>query len=131
MASHAINIDVFRRTSHADTALKLTDFEQTSNRKLFKIKKTIYNIYILTSVRNLNLFCELAALVQFNHDVGPADELARDIQLRDGGPGGVYLDTAADTLIIEHIHSLIRCVEGIQNATGRIRKPTERMRMKI
>ena len=42
--------------------------------------------------------------VHFHHDVRPADEFSLHIQLRDGGPVAVFLDTLADGIVFQHIH---------------------------
>src|SRR5262249_40432027 len=57
---------------------------------------------------------QLPAGVELAHDVAPAHELAADVQLRDGGPGGVLLDALADRRIGEYGHGLVLGEHGGQ-----------------
>src|SRR6187551_1164775 len=49
---------------------------------------------------------QLAALEHFHHDVGAANELAVDVQLRDRRPVAVRLDALPDVRILEHVDRL-------------------------
>ena len=41
--------------------------------------------------------------MQFRHDVAAADEFTVDVELRDGGPVGVFFDALADGFIFEDV----------------------------
>src|SRR5205814_9582886 len=49
------------------------------------------------------------------HDVGSANELAFDIELRDRRPVRIFLDAAADLRVLEHVDSLIGGAEMIED----------------
>src|SRR5436853_1780037 len=52
----------------------------------------------------LEQFLQFAALKHFGHDVGAADELAVDIQLRNRRPIRVLLDALAYLLVLQNIN---------------------------
>src|SRR6476620_3995050 len=49
---------------------------------------------------------KLAGLVHLRHDVGPADELAVDVELRDRRPVGVALDALPNGFVFENVDGL-------------------------
>lgn len=74
-------------------------------------------------------FLEAAVLVHFLDDIASTDELSFDIELRNGGPVRVLLDSLADGLISQHVHILVvlhtvelkhlHCIVG-EAATGHL-----------
>src|SRR5215213_3371537 len=57
--------------------------------------------------RRAEQLLKLAAFEHFHHDVGPADELALHIELRDGRPIGIILDALPDLRILQHVNGLV------------------------
>src|SRR5579859_1442012 len=51
---------------------------------------------------------QLARLEHLHHDVAAADELALDVELRDGGPLRELLDALAQLRILQHVRRLER-----------------------
>ena len=60
----------------------------------------------LTNALTLNQLLQLATLKHLSHDVRAADKLTMDVELGDGWPIGVLLDTLAYALIIKDIDSM-------------------------
>ena len=54
----------------------------------------------------LNQLLQLATLKHLGHDVRAADKFTMDIELGDGWPVGVLLDTLANAFIIKDIHGM-------------------------
>lgn len=50
-------------------------------------------------IRNLTHLSEFTGLIQLEHDIRSSDELAIDIELRNGGPRAVHLNTLADVWV--------------------------------
>src|SRR5574340_426316 len=48
-------------------------------------------------------FLDFALLVHLDHDVGPADQFALDVQLREGRPVGVVLQVFEDFRVGQHV----------------------------
>ena len=59
---------------------------------------------------------ELAAVIHFDHDVGATDELPFDVELGNGWPIAVFLDTLANGLVFQHIDS----VQSVKIGSGRL-----------
>ena len=70
------------------------------------------------SLGNLNHLPKLTALVHFNHDITPADELAGDVELRNGGPLRKVLDALSDALIGKDVDGLEIDAKALQNLDG-------------
>src|ERR1035437_882021 len=49
---------------------------------------------------------QLATFIHLHHDVGAADELAFDIELRNGRPVAVFLDAVANGFVFQYVDSL-------------------------
>jgi len=64
---------------------------------------------------------QLARLVHLLHDVRAADELAVDVELRDGRPVGEFLDALADVRVLQHVDA-----EELLHAAGIERLHRER-----
>src|SRR4051794_27968916 len=65
---------------------------------------------------------QLAVLEHLHHDVGAADELALDVELRDCRPVAIFLDALADLRVLENIDGLVFGFEPIQNRDCAARK---------
>ena len=50
---------------------------------------------------------QLARLEHLARDVAAADELALDVELRDGRPVGIVLDALADALVLEDVDAFV------------------------
>src|SRR5262252_665260 len=70
---------------------------------------------------------QLARLVHLHHDVRAADELAVDVELRDGGPVGIFLDALADALVLEDVDGLeVVDAAGVEDLDGAAREAAHR-----
>src|SRR5438270_2624981 len=58
---------------------------------------------------------ELAGLVHLHHDVGAADELALDVELGNGRPVRIGLDTLPDLRVLEDVDRLERHVQMVED----------------
>src|SRR3954470_789388 len=61
---------------------------------------------------------QLAALEHLHHDVGAADELALDVELRHGRPVAKFLDALPDVRVLEHVDRRILGAEPIEDGDG-------------
>ena len=68
----------------------------------------------------LDHLSQLAALVHFNHDVTPADELSGHVQLGDGRPLAEVLHARPDALVGQDVDGLEVDAEALQNLDGRV-----------
>ncbi|MNG24212.1 hypothetical protein D3C84_1089110 [compost metagenome] len=46
---------------------------------------------------------QFAGFIHLVHDVRAADEFARHVELRDGGPTGEFLDALTDFVVFQHV----------------------------
>src|SRR5687768_3539701 len=65
---------------------------------------------------------ELTALVERLHDVGPADELAVQVELRNGRPARVLLDALAKRGVLQHVVAGELDAQPLQNLGGHVRE---------
>src|SRR4051812_6673209 len=65
---------------------------------------------------------QLAGLEHLHHDVGAAEELAFDVELRHGRPVRIILDAGADLRILEHVDAFIFHAEMIEDRDGAARE---------
>ena len=56
---------------------------------------------------------QLAAFEHLHHDVGPADELAFDVELWNRRPVGIFLDASADLGVLKDVHRFIADAETV------------------
>src|SRR5262245_30558643 len=69
----------------------------------------------------LELLLELSGRVQLGHDVAAAEELAVHVELRDGGPGGVFLDALAHVGRAQDVDRRVlrqQAVQDLHHASG-------------
>ena len=72
-------------------------------------------LWRLHLVIEAELLLELTAFEELRHDVGAADELTADVQLRDRRPGAVLLDAVADFRVGEHVDGRVLWQERVQD----------------
>src|SRR5688572_15317585 len=80
---------------------------------------------IRSRLGDLLLFDELlklASLEHLHHDVRAADELALDVELRNGRPFRIVLDALPDLRILEDIDGLERDAEMVEDGDGAARE---------
>ena len=71
----------------------------------------------LVCIGNLTHLRQLTRLIELQHDVGASNELAIDVELRDGWPRAVNLDALTNARVRQHIHSLVGYIQSIQDPT--------------
>mmetsp|Transcript_3386 Transcript_3386/g.8835 ORF Transcript_3386/g.8835 Transcript_3386/m.8835 type:complete len:234 (+) Transcript_3386:51-752(+) len=68
----------------------------------------------------LHRLLQVAVLVLLDHDVAAAEELAADVDLREGGPRGVLLQAGAQRVVLQDVHALKGHVEVVHDLHHRV-----------
>ena len=87
--------ELARPLLHYERPLGPTPTKGTVQRLFWSRSTVPFCIWSLAGLRADQLL-KLPALEHFHHDVGPPDELALDVELRDRRPIGIFLDALTD-----------------------------------